>query len=113
MSLSWAGCYKNPGDLAQKLTFTKDGLIIWQSIAEITCMKFLWRGYPSNFKREQIDEALKSQTKTCLLNVDNGNHWVLGIYRVPLTNKYWVADPFYGTRRFYSGVIGYAILQKK
>jgi len=113
MSLSWAGCFFDPGYLAKYLKFTLSGLVYWNSISDISCMKFVWRGYPSNFKQSQVDEALKSSQKTCLLNVDGGAHWVLGIYRIPFTTKYWVADPWTGTRKFYSGVIGYAILQKK
>jgi hypothetical protein len=113
MSSSYYGCFKDPGYLAKYLKFTLTGLLIWQSIADVLCCKFLWRGYPSNFKQAEIDEALKNPNKTCLLNVQNGAHWVLGIYRVPFTTKYWVADPWTGSRKFYSGVIGYSILQRK
>lgn len=113
MLSSYFGCFKDPGYLAKYLKFTDGGLIIWQSIADVLCCKFVWRGYPSNFDQSQVDEALKNPRKGCLLNVDNGSHWVLGIYRVPLTKKYWVADPWTGSRKFYSGVIGYSIMEKK
>lgn len=113
MSSSYFGYFRDPGFLAKYLKFTASGLVLWQSIADILNCKFVWRGYPSNFKQTEVDEALKNPAKTCLLNVDGGAHWVLGIYRVPLTKKYWVADPWTGTRKFYSGVIGYSILQKK
>lgn len=111
MSSSWAGCFKDPLFLARHLSFTSAGLLIWSSIASVLCLKFVWRGY--TYDQKKIDEALKGATTTCLLNVDYKKHWVLGIYRVPFTNKYWVADPWDGKRKFYSGVVGYAILQKK
>lgn len=113
MSSDWFKCFQNPGWMAKYLKFTSGGLILWQSIADVLCFKFIWRGYPSNFKQGEIDEALKNPKKTCLLNVSNGKHWVLGIYRVPFSKTYWVADPWTGTKKFYSGVIGYAILANK
>lgn len=113
MALSWANAWFSPDWLARHLTFTNGGLVIWSSIGQKTALEFVWRAYPANFKQAQVDEALKSKEKVCLLNVDRGSHWVLGIYRVPFTTKYWVADPLTGSRKFYSGVIGYAILQKK
>lgn len=113
MSLSWANCYRDPGYLAKYLKYTSTGLLYWASIADVSCMKFIWRGYPSNFKQAEIDEALKNPAKTCLGNVQNFSHWVLLIYRIPFTTKYWCADPWEGKRRFINGVGGYAILQKK
>jgi hypothetical protein len=113
MSSSYFGCFKDPGFLAKYLSFTSGGLILWNSIGKVLCCEFIWRAYPSNFKQSEIDEALKNPAKTCLLNVSNGKHWVLGIYRVPFTKRYWVADPYTGRRKFYSGVIGYSILKKK
>lgn len=111
MSLSWAACYMDPGYLAKYLKFTKDGLLLWPSVGALTCMKLKWRGY--KYDQLAIDNALKSKTETCLLNVDGGKHWVLGIYRIPMTTKFLVADPWDGSRKFYSGVVGYSILQKK
>ena len=112
MGSSYFGKFFDPGQLAELLDFTLEGYIFWQSVSKIG-MKFIWRGYPSNFKQAEIDEALKNPKRICELNVDGGAHWVLGIYRVPLTKKYWVADPWDGKRKFYGGVIGYAILEKK
>lgn len=113
MSSDYFKYFKDPGFLAKYLYFTSQGLLIWSSIANILNCKFLWRGYTHNFKQSEVDEAIKNPTKTCLGNVQGGKHWVLLIYRVPFTTKYWVADPFTGTRKFYSGVVGYSILQKK
>jgi len=113
MLSDWAKDYKDPAYLAKNLNFTKEGYLYWNSINNKTPLKFVWRGYPSNFKQSQVDEALKSKDGCILLNVMGGKHWVVGIYRVPFTNRYWVADPLSSTRKFYSGVIGYAILEKK
>jgi hypothetical protein len=112
MGTSYFGTYFDPGVLAsKKLEYTSAGLILWQSVKNIG-LKFVWRGYPSNFKQSEIDEALKNPKRICLLNVDSGAHWVLGISRVPFTTKYLVADPWSGSRKIYGGVIGYSIIEK-
>lgn len=109
MSLSYFGTELNPGIMVDKLKYTPGGLLLWESVKNVG-LKFVARGL--NYNQAVIDEALKNKQKTCLLNVDGGAHWVLGIYRVPMTRKFWVADPWNGTRKFYSGVVGYSILTK-
>lgn len=112
MGTSYFGNYFDPGQLASKmLEYTIDGLILWQSVRNIG-LRFIWRGYPSNFEQAEIDEALKNPKRICLLNVDGGKHWVLGINRIPFSTKYLVADPWDGKRKFYNGVIGYSIIEK-
>jgi hypothetical protein len=110
MASSYFKCFKNPGVLAKELSYTPTGLLFWKSINKVLCFKFLWRGYKD--EQKVIDEALRNPKKACLLNVMSGLHWVLGIYRIPFTSKYWVADPIDGKRKFYSGVVGYSILTK-
>ena len=109
MSADYFGIKMTPGQVVEKLQYTDGGLLLWQSVSNIG-LKFLWRGY--DYNQATIDEALKNPKRTCLLQVDRGAHWVLGIYRVPMTRKFWVADPYTGTRKFYSGVVGYSILTK-
>lgn len=109
MSVSYFGQEIIPGIMVDKLNYTTGGLLLWESVKNVG-LKFLWRGF--KYEPAKIDEALKNPKKTCLLNVDRGAHWVLGIYRVPFMNKFWVADPFTGKRKFYSGVVGYSILTK-
>ena len=109
MSADYFGIKMTPGQVVEKLKYTDTGLLLWQSVANIG-LKFVWRGY--NYNQDTIDEALKNPKRTCLLQVDGGAHWVLGIYRFPLTRKFLVADPFTGTRKIYTGVVGYSILTK-
>jgi hypothetical protein len=104
--------YRNPGFLARNLSYTKDGLILWQSIEKVfKSFKFLWRFY--TLDKSLISEALKNPNKVVLLNVDKGYHWVAAIKSIPLTDKYWVYNPWTGKSEIYSGIVGGAILIKK
>lgn len=101
-----------PGELCRKLDYTADALIIWASIGKVfRTMEFEWRFY--TYDQARIDAALKHPLKTVLLNVDNGGHWVVALSRIPLTKKFWVADPWDGKRKVYGGVVGGTILRKK
>ena len=112
MSGTWFGDNILPGDLCKKLRYTADALLIWASIGEVyPHMKFLWRFY--SYDQALIDEALKNPKKTVLLHVDGGAHWVHALSRVPFTKTFRVADPWDGKTKFYSGVIGGAILSSK
>lgn len=111
MAADYFGCYINPGAAAQKISYTADALILWASIATVfSKMKFEWRQW--GYKRDMIDAALKHPDYACLLNVDHGGHWVLGIKRL-YGDTYWVADPWTGSRKLYSGVVGHATLRRK
>lgn len=112
MLSDWYGCYKDPGYLAQHLSYTKSGLILWQSLEKVLgCCKFKWRFY--TFDKKLIDTAIRSKNDTVLLNVDGGHHWVVALYPIPLTNKYWVANPWTSKKEMYSGVVGGALLTRK
>jgi len=111
MSSSYFGEYKTNKELASALRFTADAKILWGSIGEVfKRFEFRWRFYSND--RQFISEAIKNQDKTVLLNVDHGGHWVLAIRRL-YGDTYWVADPWTGTRKMYSGVVGGAVLVRK
>lgn len=111
MSSSYFGEYKTNNELASALRFTADAKILWASIGEVfKRFEFRWRFYSND--RQFISEAIKNPDKTVLLNVDNGGHWVLAIRRL-YGDTYWVADPWSGTRKIYSGVVGGAVLVRK
>jgi hypothetical protein len=111
MSSDWFGCYRNPGDCAQKLSFTNSVLLLWASIGGVfSNMTFLWREY--KYTKPMISEALKNPAKTCILNVDKGGHWVLALNEIGF-GKYWVCDPWDGRRKIYGGVVGCAVLKRK
>jgi len=112
MSGTWFGEEILPYPLCQELEYTPDALVIWSSIGKVyKRMKFHWRFY--TYDQKLIDEALKNPNKTLLLHVDNGGHWVHALWRVPGFKKFWVADPWDGKKKFYSGVVGGSILIKK
>lgn len=112
MSSSWFGELKTPKQLAKELKFTDQALLIWSSIGNLfKNFQFEWRFY--TYDQTRIDEALKNPGKTLLLNVDKGAHWVHALNRVPFMKTFWVADPWDGKKKFYSGVVGGAILVKK
>lgn len=100
-----------PFPLCQKLSYTPDALVIWKSIGDVfKKMKFEYRYY--SFNQLKFDEALKNPNKTLLLNVKSGGHWVLALRRL-YGNTWWVADPWDGKRKVYTGAVGGAVLVKK
>lgn len=104
--------FKNPVILARSLDYTKDGKILWNSIGRVfRGFEFKWRFY--TFDRVLIAEALKNPSKTVLLNVNGGKHWVSAVRAIPLTDKYWVYDPWDGKAKLYGGVVGGAVLMKR
>jgi hypothetical protein len=88
------GCYKDPWWMSQNLSFLVDR-ILWNSITQKLCFKFIWRFY--NYDEKRITDSLNGKTTSVLLQV-HGNHWVVGIKK--LGNYYYVADPWTKTRRF-------------
>lgn len=88
--------FVSPWLLALKtLKYTKDGLIIWQSVDNIPHMKFEKRLYGK--KDDEIMASLKDKKKAVILQVNNGQHWVVALRR-SLWNKkdYIVLDPWTG-----------------
>ena len=111
MSSDYFGCYLDPGSCAKRLSYTDDARILWGSIGTtFLTMAFLWREYKYN--QPLISEAIKNPAKTCLLNVNNGGHWVLALKELGF-GKYWVCDPWDGNRKIYSGVVGCSVLKMK
>jgi len=97
LSSQW-GPYITPPVLAKKLTFTKQGLIIWQSIEKVMGFKFIWRGY----------SAPKTSELPLLLEVDHC-HWVVGVGLDK--GIYKILDPWDGKEALstrYDNITGYA-----
>lgn len=99
MALSWyvetfkKGKWRDPKWLAKNLTFTKTGLLYWNSITKSDLpIKFVYRYYSKNDSK--CLEILKSTYNTCILQVDY-NHWVflIGYSRIKGMK---IADPYYG-----------------
>ena len=92
---SWYGCDHDPAWMAKNLRFLRD-LVLWQSISEKLCFKWVWRQY--GYNESKILASLGGKTTSCLLQVYS-RHWVVGIRKVGW--YYYVADPYTGKRRFY------------
>lgn len=106
---SYFGMFRDPAYLAKTLKYTSDALIIWQSlpIVGLSLVKRFYQTEPLT----TITEALKNPGKVVALNVDRGGHWVFAIRYLGF-GRYWVHDPWTGTKKIYSGVVGGAIISK-
>jgi hypothetical protein len=114
MLSDWYGMYTNPGKLAQKAIYTSGGLIIWKELEKFLPMKFVYRYY----KRDdaKIKEILASKDGSCLLQVNDGKHWVVlvGYSRI---KGYKIFDPWFGDAVYLSGrypnITGFSELTRK
>lgn len=112
MVSDWFKCFKRPDELANLLSFTADGLLIWNSIEKELCFKLLKRFY--GWDLASIDDGIKDDNKVSLLEVDN-SHWVLATKRIFNSKHYMTVDPLGGLPATlkYKRVTGGAILIKK
>lgn len=94
MLSSWYGCFKDPAWLAKNLRFSYD-LVLWQSIAEKMCFKWIWRQYGRD--EAKIDASLAGKSTSCILQINKG-HWVVAIRKDG--NNYRIADPWYPSYRW-------------
>jgi hypothetical protein len=88
--------FKTPRFLAKYLKYTKEGLIIWDSLPSILPFKLEKRLYKRN--DEEIKKSLSDPERAVILQVD-GCHWVLalGYYKLA-PSIYRIADPFFGDK---------------
>jgi len=112
MLSDYYNAYISPAGLAVHiLKYTKDGLIIWQSVDNIEHMKFEKRLYGQN--DAEIMASLKDKKKAVILQVNNGQHWVVALRRSFWNKKdYIVIDPWTGKQcsalRVYHNITGSA-----
>jgi ABC-type bacteriocin/lantibiotic exporter with double-glycine peptidase domain len=84
----------NPAQVADKIKYTKDGLILWQS-CKFKNFEFWFREYGR--KDTNIKNALADPNLAVLLEVANGSHWVVATGNY--ANKVFkIADPWFGDR---------------
>lgn len=106
--------FVTPLDLATKvLKYTNDGLILWPSVNNIKNMAFEKRWYGRN--DVEIQNALKDPNKAVIFEVES-HHWVVGLSKVFLVNKYFISDPFYGDRTTsdrYKSITGFTTFVRK
>jgi hypothetical protein len=115
MFSDWYGKYRDPAWMAKNLKFTKDGLFLWPSMNDSELpFKFVYRYYKRDDKK--IKEILNSKDNACVLQVNNGKHWValVGYSRI---YGYKIADPFYGDiiyiNKHYPNITGFAEITRK
>lgn len=100
------GRYFRPDELAKKLQYTHDGLLIWGSLPKLLPFQLTKRNYKLN--HEEIKASLKGFYTSVILNVHNGGHWVLAIRALPF-NSYLCVDPLGGKLKvFKAGLVGSA-----
>lgn len=96
MLSDYFGYYLSPDKIAANKTFyTKDGLILWQNL-NIVSMKFERREYGE--VDNEIIAALKDKNRAVMLEVNNGQHWVVAVKKNMIGDDYVVADPWLGDK---------------
>lgn len=114
MATDYFGCYMDPGSIARNThNYTADGLIVWTNL-NFPCMKFVHRDYmevPST-----IMQYIRDPLKVVILNVNQGQHWVLAIGKTFFGSDWVVIDPWTGkkcnAKAVYHDVTGAAYFTK-
>lgn len=105
-----------PEKLVKQLKYTKDGLLLWKSIDDSNLpFKFVYRYYSRN--DYLIKSILRSSLGSCMLQVNNGSHWVVLVGDSKLMG-YKIYDPLYGDivwlrSRYGGGIQGFVSFVKK
>lgn len=96
MVSDYFGCYRSPIDLAHDAAnYTNDGLILWWKLHFLK-MKFSSRERLRN--DASIQESLKNPNGAVILEVNDGQHWVVALRRAYVGNDYLVLDPWTGKK---------------
>jgi len=104
-----------PELVAKTVTYTKDGLIIWQSCV-FPHFQFSSREYGRNDK--QLKNALYDPNQAVILQVNKGSHWVVLVGTlIGRFGYYTIADPWFGDRtsikRYNDDITGAAYFTRK
>ena len=115
MLSDYFGCLVYPDAIAKNVyNYTKDGLVIWEAL-KFAKMRFAQRvqGRPSD---SLIQACLKDPDKAIILQVDNGQHWVVALSKNFFGNDYTVLDPWTGKKcnamSVYKNITNAAIFQR-
>lgn len=97
MLSDYFGAWVRPDAIAkQKKNYTKDGLILWNALSFST-MRFVERKY--GFNEAAIMESLKDPNKAVILEVNDGQHWVVGVKKNLLGSDFTCIDPWDGKKK--------------
>lgn len=106
------GSAMRPDQADDKLSFTKDGLLIWGSLSGIG-LKLVERVYKNDYNK--ILSVYKSSDKYAILQVNN-NHWVWVIGRYIPYFGWKIGDPWTGTscytNKYRNNITGFAVISK-
>ncbi len=97
MLTDYFGCYQSPAWIAaSKDLYTQDGLVIW---AKAVFPKMAFEHREEGRNDANILSALKDPNRAVMLQVDNGQHWVVALRKTLFWNDYVVVDPWFGDKR--------------
>lgn len=95
-----------PQAVNTNIKYTKDGLIIWESI---NFPNFKFNGRYRQYDPSKIDVALKDPKQAVIFNINKGAHWVAGVRLLPF-GYYKIYDPWGGKSRIINRkeIVGFA-----
>lgn len=97
MLSDYFGAFVSPVALAHNANlYTNDGLFIWKNFKNQK-MKFVRRSYGED--RGAIIQAMKGKDSAVILQVNDGQHWVVGVRPTYLGKDYVIVDPWDGRKR--------------
>jgi hypothetical protein len=92
MLSDYFGHFETPAQIASvKSYFTLNGLIIWKNL-NIPGMKFFWRYYGRNDTAIRL--SLSGPNSAVMLQVNNGQHWIVVLRKTWFKNDYLCVDPW-------------------
>ena len=84
MLSDYFGCYKSPLEIAHNASnYTPDGLVVWSRLM-FARMQFVRRD--RTFDAAAIADSIKDPNKAVMLEVNNGQHWVVAIRKTLFGN---------------------------
>jgi hypothetical protein len=98
---------------AHKDWYTPDGLVLW---SHFQFQKFAFDRRYQGRNDDAIQACIKDPNRAVLLQVDNGQHWVVALSKTIFGNDYVVADPWFGDKRTacgtYKNITGFATFKR-
>lgn len=107
--LRYFGAIITPAQLAMNPSnYTREGypdgagLIIWDQLTipgGFHCIKRIGNRWAPKRDDAAIQKSLKDPNEFVILQVDNGQHWVLALGKTLFGNDYRIEDPWFGDKR--------------
>lgn len=97
MITDFFGNWCSPSWLAQNLSFTPSGMLVWSSLRKKTNIHLEER-FLNVYREDKILEGINDPNKASILEINYGWHFVLAVRKIPLTRHYVIIDPISGTK---------------